>query len=185
MKVTVAGLLIAALAMPAAAAEWQVDYDQSHIYFEGEQTGSPFKGEFHDFKADITFDPNALNQSEAEVTVDLESAETGDRQRDNALPNDTWFDVADHPTARFVTTGFRHLEGDRYAADAELTIKGTTQEITLPFNLSIEGDTAKVDGTVMLDRFDFDVGTGDFSGGDWVPPEVKVTVDLVATRAAP
>lgn len=185
MKAIMAGFFMTALAVPAAAAEWTVDYDQSHIYFEGEQTGSPFKGEFHAFKADITFDPGALDQSKAVVTVDLKSAETGDSQRDDALPNNTWFDVEDHPNARFVTTGFRHLEGGRYAADAELTIKGTTQEITLPFNLSIEGDRAKVDGTVTLNRFDFDVGTGDFASGQWVRPQVTVTVDLVATRAAP
>lgn len=185
MRAAVAALMVLLASAPAAAARWTVVPEKSRLSFTAVQAEAPFTGEFKRFVAKIAFDPDALDQSKAVVTVDLASAVTGASDRDEALPAAVWFNVAEHPKATFETTGFRSLGEGRYAADATLTIKGTTRDVTLPFTLTISGGTAHAEGSLTIDRLDFNVGTGDFSTGKWIDREVTVTVDLVATKAHP
>lgn len=57
-----------------------------------------------------------------------------------------WFDPSRYPTARFETTGFRALGGDRYEATGRLRIKTTTVPVVLPFTFRETGGVAAVDG---------------------------------------
>ncbi len=55
--------------------------------------------------------------------------------------------------------------------------------MALPFTLAITGDVAKLTGETTVDRSQFGVGQGDYGSPDTVPFEVKIKVDLTATRA--
>ncbi|MBA1147986.1 YceI family protein [Ectothiorhodospiraceae bacterium WFHF3C12] len=177
---TVAGLLLAAA--PLAASQWQIEHGESRLGFTATQQGGEFTGRFDRFKAEMRFDPDDLAGSRFDVTVDVTSVNTGSSQRDRYLPDEEWFHTDDYPKATFVTTEFRHLEGERYEADGELTIKGNTRAITLPFTWTIDGDNATMDGEVTLDRTNYGVGTGDWSAGDTVGLEVTVHVELTLRR---
>src|SRR5262245_41732224 len=85
----------------AAAAEWIVDAGQSRIAFSGTHTGHAFTGSFRNWTAAITFDPEDLAASRANVQVDLSSAATGDAVYDKALPTADWLDTARSATANF------------------------------------------------------------------------------------
>jgi polyisoprenoid-binding protein YceI len=178
-------ILVAPLVMPAstaAAATWKIDPARSRLGFSAEQTGSKFDGRFSRFGGAISFDPDHLNTSHIAVTVDLASAVTGDRQRDTALPGKDWFNIAQFPQAKFETTAIRKTGATSYQAVGNLTLRGVTKPLTLPFTLQINGATAHAVGHTGLIRNAFGVGQGPWATSQWVGLNVDVTIDVIATR---
>jgi polyisoprenoid-binding protein YceI len=171
------------LASPVAAQSWTVDPAQSSLSFSGVQTGTPFTGRFERFSAAIAFDPAKPQAAKIAVTIDIASAKTGDSQRDTALPQAEWFDAAKFPQGRFVVRSVKATGANSYEAVADLTLKGRTKPVRLPFTLLINGDTARAQGKLTLNRADFQVGTGVWATGQWVALPVTVTLDLTARRA--
>jgi polyisoprenoid-binding protein YceI len=172
------------LAAPTAqAAPWTVDPAHSYLTFSGTQTGAPFQGHFGTWAAEIEFDPTHPESGHAKVTIDLASAGTGDTQRDSALPQSDWFDVAGFPQARFEADHFIAKGGDAYEAPGKLTLHGIARDVVLPFTLTVTGDHAVAKGHLTLVRTEFGIGQGVWSTAEWVALEVGVDVDLVATKA--
>ncbi len=161
---------------------WTVDYDQSSLGFEATQNGKVFDGKFDEFEASIVLDPSDLVNASIDVSIAMDSAQTGDRQRDSALPGTDWFDAKSHPTARFVSTSVRSVGENAYEAAGALTIRGVTNDVTLPFALVIEDNAAKAEGRVTIMRDAFGVGRGEFKTGTWVGLSVDVVVDITASR---
>lgn len=177
------GALLAAPVAFADAPAWSVDHDASRLGFAGQQNGSGFDGAFERWQADIRFDPEALDDSQVVVTIETGSAVTGLADRDSMMRGAAWFATERYPEAVFESTGFRHLGGDAYEADAVLTIRDLSREMVLPFTLEIDDRTARMVGEATVIRTDFDVGTGDFAGPSPVALEVLVAIDLTAHRA--
>jgi polyisoprenoid-binding protein YceI len=177
------GLLLPAPAASAAPAAWIVDPAASRLGFQGAMNGEAFTGAFRRWTAQIVFDPKALAASKVAVSVDVASAASGSADRDQALPTDDWFAAGKFPRATFVTRAFRDLGGGRYEADGDLTLRGVSRPVALPFTLAITGDTAKMNGQAVLDRAAFGVGQGQWKTGDVVDLKVAVSVALTAHRA--
>jgi len=182
------GLTLAALAVPGALAApspaaqtWTVDQGGSSLEFIGVAEGEEFNGAFGNWSAQINFDPEHLDWSAVEVTIDLTSADTGDSSRDGPLQNNDWFWTAMYPNASFKTQSIT-AEGDgSYVAQATLTIRDHTEEVTLPFKLAIDGDKAAMTGTLVLDRTAFGIGNSSYLDKN-VDPQVAVDVALTATK---
>lgn len=172
------------MASPATAANWSVDYLHSKLGFSVLWGGQPYIATFQKWTAKIDFDPADLPHAKADVTIDMTSVVSGEEDLDQNLPGPEGFDAGRFPQARFVTKTFRGTGNGRYEALADLTIRGVTREITLPFTLKIDGGHAHMTGAVTLMRTDFGVGTGKgWSGETPVAHTVKVTVDLTASKA--
>ncbi|MGE5501176.1 MAG: YceI family protein [Ignavibacteriales bacterium] len=180
--VVVAALAIAAPAWAAPPA-WTVDHGASKVGFSSTFDSQPVGGAFRRWDADIRFDPKDLAHSSANVTIDVGSAVTGDADRDAALPDTPWFFAAKYPKATFVTHSFKALGANRYEAVGDLTIRGVTKPLTLPFTLAITGDTAKMNAAVSLNRLAFGVGQGEWATTEVIPAAVQVTIALTAHRA--
>jgi cytochrome b561 len=172
-------------APPGAPAAWRVDQDASSIGFsytyEDESGSTAFNGRFNRWGADIRFDQANLEQSSANVQIETGSAATGVAMHDNALPGAEWFDAGTHPRASFRTTRISAGGDGQYEARGELTIRGRTREVELPFTLRIEGDRAVMDGRTRIDRRDFDVGT-DGAGDELISREIGITIHVEALR---
>ena len=183
MRVLITAILMLFAASPALAADWTVDMGQSHLKFQGTQTGGkPFQGEFSRFTAAISFDPEALDAAKAHVEVDLKSADSGDKQRDAMMQMKDWLDVRASDKAIFETTAFQKMDDGSYAAEGNLTLRGVTRPVTLPFTLTIDGDTAHAVGQLTLHRADFGLGGEKYADDKYVGLDVNVIVDLVATK---
>jgi polyisoprenoid-binding protein YceI len=177
---------LSALAFPAMAASapsWSVDAANSKLGFRGAMNGDAFNGTFRRWSAQIAFDPKNLAASKAVVSVDVASAATGDADRDQAMPTADWFSAQTQPRATFAATSFKDLGGGKYQAIGDLTIRGVKRPVVLPFTLAISGDTARMNGSVVLNRTAFGIGQGQWKTGDVVATEVTVTVALTARRA--
>lgn len=173
-----------ALASPTAfAADWIVEPSKSKIEFDGAVQGAKFDGAFKSWTAKIRFDPADLPQSNVTAVIDMGSAGTGDSSRDSQLPTSDWFDTKKFPQANFATTEIRAEGPGAYHAKGNLTIRGVTVPVELPFTLAIDGAVAKMNGKLDLDRGKFGVGQGSWSTGDVVAMRVGVTVTIEAKRA--
>ena len=169
---------------PAYAASWTADHAHSKLGFVVQWSGQPFTATFQKWNAKIDFDAADLAHAKADVTIDMTSAVSGEEELDQNLPGAQGFDAAKFPQARFVTKSFRSLGKDRYEAVADLTIRGISKTVTLPFTLNIQGDHAHMKGETTIMRTDFGVGSGSMWAGETpVAHVVKVTVDLTAAKA--
>jgi polyisoprenoid-binding protein YceI len=162
------------------AKDWQVDYAQSKLGFMGEQGSDKFMGGFKKFTAQISLNPDHPEQGKISVTVDTSSAFAGSSDRDEMLPQADWFDVSKFPQAQFTSTAIRKTGDGQYVADATLTIKGVTKNVTLPFTLLAEGDHWRAKGRTILMRNDFSIGQGMFSNENYVKHAVDVGIDIIA-----
>jgi polyisoprenoid-binding protein YceI len=173
-------LICALVAMPAEAKVWKIDYSTSKLSFTGTQTGKPFTGSFGAYVAEVKFDPDNLMKSRIEVTIDMSSARTGDKQRDTALPGKDWFDTAVFQQATFLSTSVTRTTGPRqYVAKGKLTIKTITQDVELPFSLLPDRDGMRAKGELVVDRTKFNVGLGEWLSEEWVGHKVTIGVDLM------
>lgn len=187
LRLILAAFLIApclsSTASAADATNWKLDPVKSQLGFSGTQTGSKFDGKFTHYDAAIIFDPDHLDASHITVTVNLASATTGDTQRDTALPGKDWFDTTQFPQAKFETTAINKQGPNAYEAVGNLTLRGVTKPLTLPFTLQIDGATAHAVGHAKLMRDTFGVGQGPWATDQWVALEVDIDIDIIATKS--
>jgi len=184
-------LLVAAIALVspvAQAAQWKVDPAKSTLGFVVTWDREPFRASFKRWTASIDFDSVELAKAKADVSIDIASFVSEDPENDKYRVGPNGLDVRRFAQARFVTKSFREISVGHYEAVGDLTLHGITKEVKLPFALAINGNSAHMTGELTLSRVDFGVGTGSTWGIDWssertVSHAVKVTVDLVATRA--
>lgn len=179
-------LAIAALCFalnPARAADWNVNHARSHLGFTVQWSGEVFNATFKTWKAEIAFDPADLAHSKASVTIDLVSEASDSPDNDDGLKGPQGFATGQFPTARFETTGIAAKGGNAYIASGRLTVHGVTRPITLPFDLTITGDTAHMTGKAVVSRLDFGLGGGEWASEKVIAHAVTITVDLTATKA--
>ncbi|WCL54563.1 YceI family protein [Gimibacter soli] len=183
MKAFIAVFMLATA--PAAASDWQLDREASHLGFAYQQTGAPTEGQFSAFDADISFDPADPAAAKIRVVVDLASIDLGAKDRNKIAADPIWFDSGAHSEAVFTATGATSLGGNRYRADGALAIKGIEKPATLDFTLDIDGDTAHAVGSATLARLDWDLGGGQYASERFIGFSVQVNFDIKAERIAP
>lgn len=177
--------VLALLAGPALSATpaWRADKGASSIGFTGAMNGQAFNGGFSRWDIEIAFDPKNLPASHVVATIDAGSAHTGDQTRDEALPTADWLSAKAFPKATFVSRRITAAGPGRYVAQGDLTLRGVTRPVNLPFALAIAGDTARMTGAVTLDRSAFGVGQGQWKSGEPVSLKVQVNVAVTARRS--
>jgi polyisoprenoid-binding protein YceI len=102
---------------------------------------SKVRGHFGNIGGSIVMNDADISKSTVNVTIDVTSIDTGVSQRDSDLKGPNFFDVAQFPTATFVSTSVAKSGGG-------LTITGnlTLHGVTKPITLNVEGPTGPVQG---------------------------------------
>jgi polyisoprenoid-binding protein YceI len=169
---------------------WVIDPVHSSINFSVRHLMvGKIHGRFDQFSGAITVAEDDTPSVTAEV--DVNSIDTGNEQRDEHLKAEGFFDVAQFPTATFVSTAVR-ADGDQYVLDGDFTLKGVTKpvEMELVFNGTNpgmgRGEVVGFEASVVLSRKDFGVGAElplD-GGGNMVGDKVTITLALEALRQA-
>jgi polyisoprenoid-binding protein YceI len=170
-------------AFQAQAADWTIDPVQSSITFKGTHAGSAFSGRFSSWTGAITFDPAAPDAAKAVIDVDLATVSTDDATRYGTLPQPDWLDTATSPQAKFESTAVKAgAAAGEYVMSGNLTIRGVSVPLELPFKLAIDGNTARAEGSVTLKRLDFSIGKASDTPGQWVSLDIPVNFVVVATK---
>jgi polyisoprenoid-binding protein YceI len=114
---------------------WTIDPSHSEVGFTVRHLMTKVRGQFEKFEGTVTTG-TSLDDTVAEATIDLNSVNTRDAQRDGHLRSADFFDVEKSGPMTFVSTSF-----DGSTAKGELTIKGVTNVVELDVEfLGIEKD---------------------------------------------
>lgn len=173
---------------PALAYDWAVDKDHTEIRFEVNHILTGVSGRFNEFKGEIHFDPDRPETGKFDFTVKVDSVDTANGKRDNHLRSKDFFDAGAFPEMKFRSTGISHIQGDRYALDGKMTIKGVSKDIRIEFTFlapkphpfekkkNVAGFTTQF----TLNRLDYSVGDGKFLKMGVVGKEVDVEIAMEA-----
>ena len=111
------------------AGTYAIDTAHSEIGFTVRHLMTKVRGTFQEYAGEIIV-KDSLEESTANVTVELGSVHTRSEQRDGHLRSGDFFDAENSPKMTFTSTGFKP-EGDDYVLAGELTIKNVTKPIEL------------------------------------------------------
>ena len=174
----VAAALSAAVFGTSAMADQALIAAQSDIQFTAKQLGVPVSGHFKQFDAQVKFDPAQLASSSIHFTVEMGSATMGSKETDSNLLSADWFNSAQFPKATFDSSSIRSLGNGKFQVDGALRIKGHSQPISVPVQLTQSGTTTTATGQFPLQRLPFKVGDGDWADTSMVANEVTVQFKL-------
>lgn len=170
------------IGIAVAATQWHMQPKQSKLTFTGNQAGAPFEAVFEKFAADIKFDPTDLAGSRFDVTIDLASVNSGDRDRDDTIKSADLFAVKQWPSGHYVADKFSDQGAGKFAATGKLTLRNVTRDVPIQFTFVDGKDGAWLKGSASLKRLDFGVGQGDWKDTSSVANEVKVGFALLLKK---
>lgn len=165
-----------------------IDRTHSEVGFQVRHLLSKVRGRFNEFDGTIEFDESNPAGSHVDVTIHARSIDTGEADRDTHLRSADFFDVEKYPTLNFKSTSVTPRGENTYDVVGDLTINGTTRQVTLPASFlgaaqDPWGNTKFVyEAELALNRKDFGLTwnaaleTGGFLVGD----EVKVSLSIQA-----
>ena len=164
----IVGLL--AMAVPAVApaqtSTWVPDKAHSEVNFSIlHMSLSKVHGRFGNIAGQINWNDADVTKSTVNVTIDVSSVDTGVGPRDSDLKSANYFDVAQFPTATFVSTSVAKTSSG-LTVNGNLTLHGVTK----PVVLQVEGPMGPLQGmggkmhagfsaTTTLDRTEFGIGS--------------------------
>ena len=115
----------------AQAATYAIDPSHTNVIWEQSHFGtSTNRGRWAKKSGTVQFD-RAAKTGKVELTLDMESVDTGVAPFDKHLKSEDFFDAAKHPTATFVADKFS-FNGDKVSEiSGQLTLRGKTNPVTL------------------------------------------------------
>lgn len=158
--------------------------DKSQLTFTSKQMGVPVDGKFGRFLAILHFDPAKPEAGTAQIEVDLASVDAGSKDANDEVLGKGWFNVKEFPKAKFVSNSVKALGNNRFEAKGQMTIKGKTRDMTVPFAYKTDGANGVFEGTLPLQRTQFGIGEGAWADTSVVADEVPIKFRLVASPGA-
>lgn len=151
---------------------------KTKVSFKIKNMGFNVTGSFNDINIVGKFDKNNLTDSYFNGTLQVASIDTGNNKRDNHLRSADYFEAEKYPTITLKTTSIRKKSGQKYSLKADLKIKNTSRNITVPATIT------ETNGTLVLTT-DFKVNRLDYGVGDssWVmADDAYITVKFTAKK---
>jgi len=152
---------------------------------------SRVRGRFNSFGGSIEIAENPAD-SKVSVTIDARSVDTRDENRDNHLRTNDFFDVENHPTWTFVSTGIKPVGPTEFKVDGDLTIRGVSRPVTLDATLEgvvndpMGNHRVGFSASTTINRDDFGVAFGAVmeTGGLVVAKKVAIQIEAEAVLQA-
>jgi polyisoprenoid-binding protein YceI len=136
------------------AGSWTLDAARSEVLLETRHTWGlrPLHGVFRQVSGDGTV--TAAGDVTGVITVNAESIDTKNPQRDKHLRSADFFDIANHPDFTFAAEGVSPA-GEGVRVTGTLTIRGRTRPASVDVNVSVAGGEIQLDGRLQVNRLDF------------------------------
>ncbi len=155
------------------------------------------RGGFRNIKGSVTWDSDHPEQSSVQATIDIDSIDTREEQRDAHLRSADFFDVEHYPVLTFQSKSVQRTGEGELKVTGDLTMHGVTKEVTL----NVEGPSADskdpfgnvrsgVSATTKVKRSDFGLTwnaaleTGGVLVGDDIRIELELSMIKSETMAA-
>ena len=141
---------------------WALDPTHTEIGFTVRHIMSKVRGKFETFEGTLVT-ADDVTDSRVDVSVDLNSINTGTVDRDNHLRSSDFFEVENHPTMTFASTGVVEKAPGELVVQGDLTIKGVTKPLELAIEVLGEGSDpwggtrVGVEATGLISRKEFGI----------------------------
>jgi polyisoprenoid-binding protein YceI len=160
---------------------WQIDPAHSNAQFSVRHLGiSNVQGEFTKVTGTVQLNDD-ITKSSVNATIDMNSVDTRNENRDKDLMSEGFFEAAKYPTMTFQSTKITRQGDGRLQMTGNLTLHGVTHEVTF----AVEGPTEPIkdpwnnnrrgaSATTKIKRSDFGITKDAGMVGD----EVSITLDV-------
>ena len=169
-----------------------IDADHSEVGFSVRHMLSRTRGRFARFSGTIELDRERPERSSVRLEIDPASIDTRQPDRDTHLRSGDFFDVEKYPTIRFTSRGITRLDGERYAVEGVLELRGIAKPMTL--EVSYHGvardpwgnERAGFATEAIVNRKEFGMvwNAALDNGGVILGDEVTLTIDLETIHQA-
>jgi polyisoprenoid-binding protein YceI len=150
------------------------------------------RGTFEKVGGTVRYDPARPEAARVEITIAADSVDTREPQRDAHLRSADFFDAATHPSITFRSTRVRRGEACPLEITGDLTIRGTTREVTLAV-AEVTGEQRDFQGkrrfgasaAARVRRSDFGMTYNKLleAGGVGIGDEVTLSLDVSLVNA--
>ena len=187
-RLAVLAALAAGISLPASAGTTTYQIDPRHSSADFTVTHmliSKVPGQFHGVNGTIVVDDSDLSKSSVNVTIDVNTVNTNEPDRDKDLKSPNFFDVANYPTITFKSTKVEKNADGTLKVTGDLTIHGVTKSVVLnatvpkspikdPWGLTRTASAA----TTQINRKDFGITWNKTldGGGAIVSDEVNISL---------
>jgi len=145
------------------------------------------RGAFSGVQGTVVYDPENLSESSVDVTIDTNTINTQEPDRDRHLKSADFLEVEKYPTITFKSKSITKDGSGELQVKGDLTIHGVTKELVM----KVEGPTAEAkdpwgnirigaSGTTKIKRSDFGLtyNAALEAGGVLVGDEVKIELEV-------
>ena len=172
--------------MNIPAGTWAVDPSHSAVTFSVKHLMiSKVKGAFDSFAATATTD-GTVEGTKGEATIDVNSINTKDVNRDGHLKSADFFDVENFPTMTMTTRKFTQKSDEMFTVNGDLTIRNITRPVTFVVELGGVAVDPNSGATKLAAEATFKINREDFgltwnaaleTGGVLVGTEITVNIE--------
>lgn len=149
------------------------------------------RGSFNEVAGTATLDGANPSASTLSVTMQAASVDTRSEGRDAHLRSADFFDVETYPEITFTGTDFV-VDGDVITVTGDLTIKGVTHSVTIPFEFQgaatdpFGNQRIGFEGSVVVNRKDWNLNWNAAleAGGVLVSEKVTLELEVSAIKQA-
>jgi polyisoprenoid-binding protein YceI len=138
----------------------------------------------------LAFDEDDWSTAKVVADVDTASVDIGDTDWNGAVTGKRFLDAKDYPTAHFESTSVEKTDAQHGTLRGNLTLRGVTHEIEIPFTLNRVGATifsgmqtlAGFSATANLDRTQF--GMTSFPKAVGIQVQVRLEIEAILDQDA-
>ncbi|NTW02481.1 MAG: YceI family protein [Oscillochloris sp.] len=166
---------------------WVIDASHSQIAFTVRHMMiSKARGRFDRFSGTVNFDEQNPANSSVDVSIEADSIDTRNEQRDGHLKSADFLDVATFPNLTFVSKQIEVIDETHGKIIGDLTIRGVTREVALETEYNGQSKSpwgtfsAGFSAEAKISRKDWGLewNVALETGGLLVGDEVTITIEL-------
>lgn len=171
--------------------KWSIDTTHTEVQFKVKHLViSTVTGFFKKFSGSVEAEGSEFDGAEVNFSLDVNSIDTNQADRDAHLKSPDFFAVAEYPTLDFAGQ-LKKISGNQYELAGDLTIRGTTKPVTLSVEyggIMVDpwGNTKagfEINGKINRKDFGLNWNALTEAGGMVVSEEVKLHINAELAKA--
>jgi len=148
------------------------------------------RGSFDSFEGEGFFDAEHPERSHLSLVIAVDSIDTRNADRDAHLRSNDFFDMAQYPEIRYVSSAVEPIGDGMFRVTGDLTMKGVTLPVSIDFELTgpvvdpYENTRIGLEGSTVVNRKDWGVNWNAAleAGGVLVSEKITLELEVSAIR---
>jgi polyisoprenoid-binding protein YceI len=175
----------------AQGTKWAVDKVHSNVKFTVTHMAvSEVDGSFKIFDGTMEHSKADFSDAKVSFTIDVNSISTDNENRDGHLKGDDFFNAAQYPQIKFVSTSMKSMGGNKYQLGGNMTVRDVTKPVVFDVTYggvvnTGKGKKAGFKAKTTINRFDYNLkwNRAMEAGGLVVGENVDVVINIELNEA--